>query len=283
MAPIFEVCLDSVASAIVAEKTGGSRIELCAGLMEGGITPSYGMTIDYNNHGTAWYPSFLTHVAARLGLVSTVKAKTSLPIMVSINWSLNDALKVMIRPRGGDFCYDEDEFEAMMLDIQMCHNLKVDGVVFGVLLPDGSVDKTRTRLLVEAAKPMQVTFHRAFDMVKEPFQALEDIIAIGGIQRILTSGCERSAYEGLDTLVELSKRADGRIIILPGAGISERNVDKIVTAMNATEVHVGAGGSKESKMEYRNPYCSMGYAVSAPEYALKITSAAKLGGMIHKF
>ncbi|KAF9935997.1 hypothetical protein BGZ67_002768 [Mortierella alpina] len=246
MAPIFEVCLDSVASAIVAEKTGGSRIELCAGLMEGGITPSY-------------------------GLVSTVKAKTSLPIMV------------MIRPRGGDFCYDEDEFEAMMLDIQMCHNLKVDGVVFGVLLPDGSVDKTRTRLLVEAAKPMQVTFHRAFDMVKEPFQALEDIIAIGGIQRILTSGCERSAYEGLDTLVELSKRADGRIIILPGAGISERNVDKIVTAMNATEVHVGAGGSKESKMEYRNPYCSMGYAVSAPEYALKITSAAKLGGMIHKF
>ncbi|KAG0201711.1 hypothetical protein BGX28_005552 [Mortierella sp. GBA30] len=214
--------------------------------MEGGITPSY-------------------------GLISTVKARTSLPVMV------------MIRPRGGDFCYDEHEFEAMLQDIQMCHRLNVDGVVFGVLLPDGSVDTARVRQLVEVAKPMQVTFHRAFDMVKDPFQALEDIVEIGGIQRILTSGCERSAYEGLDTLVELSKRARGRIIILPGAGITERNVNRIVAAMNATEVHVGAGGSKESAMEYRNPHCSMGYAVSAPEYAIKITSESKLGGMLQKF
>ncbi|KAG0055670.1 hypothetical protein BGZ83_007822 [Gryganskiella cystojenkinii] len=189
----------------------------------------------------------------------------------------------MIRPRGGDFCYDDDEFEAMLEDIKLCHKLKVHGVVFGVLLPNGSVDSDRTRKLVEASKPMQVTFHRAFDMVRDPYQALEDIIAIGGIQRILTSGCERSAYEGLDTLVELSKRARGRIIILPGAGISERNVNKIVSAMNATEVHVGAGGTKESKMEFRNPYCSMGYAISAPEYALKITSESKLGGMLQKF
>lgn len=120
-------------------------------------------------------------------------------------------------------------------------------------------------------------------MVKDPFQALEDIISIGNIQRILTSGCERSAYEGLDTLVQLSNRAQGRIIILPGAGISERNVNKIVEAMGAKEVHVGAGGTKESSMEFRNPYCSMGYAVSAPEYALKVTSASKLGGMIQRF
>ncbi|KAG0058213.1 hypothetical protein BGZ89_001471 [Linnemannia elongata] len=245
-APLFEVCLDSVASAIIAEKTGGKRIELCAGLMEGGITPS-------------------------AGLIKTVKAKTSLPIMV------------MIRPRGGDFCYDDDEFDAMLEDIKLCHTLKVEGVVFGVLLPDGSVDKVRTARLVEAAKPMLVTFHRAFDMVKDPFQALEDIISIGNIQRILTSGCERSAYEGLDTLVQLSNRAQGRIIILPGAGISERNVNKIVEAMGAKEVHVGAGGTKESSMEFRNPYCSMGYAVSAPEYALKVTSASKLGGMIQRF
>ncbi|KAF9540053.1 hypothetical protein EC957_004684 [Mortierella hygrophila] len=245
-APLFEVCLDSVASAIIAEKTGGKRIELCAGLMEGGITPS-------------------------AGLIKTVKAKTSLPIMV------------MIRPRGGDFCYDDDEFDAMLEDIKLCHTLKVEGVVFGVLLPDGSVDKVRTARLVEAAKPMLVTFHRAFDMVKDPFQALEDIISVGNIQRILTSGCERSAYEGLDTLVQLSNRAQGRIIILPGAGISERNVDKIVGAMGAKEVHVGAGGTRESSMEFRNPYCSMGYAVSAPEYALKVTSASKLGGMIQRF
>ncbi|KAF8932641.1 hypothetical protein BGZ58_006896 [Dissophora ornata] len=189
----------------------------------------------------------------------------------------------MIRPRGGDFCYDDDEFEAMVQDIKLCHSLKVKGVVFGILLQDGSIDKTRVKKLVEAALPMQVTFHRAFDMVKDPFQSLEDIIEIGGIQRILTSGCERSAYEGLDMLVELSKRADGRIIIMPGAGITERNVSKIVSAMNATEVHVGAGGTKESKMEFRNPYCSMGYAISAPEYALKVTSENKLGGMIQKF
>ncbi|KAF9913198.1 hypothetical protein EC991_003658 [Linnemannia zychae] len=184
-------------------------------------------------------------------------AKTSLPVMV------------MIRPRGGDFCYDDDEFDAMLEDILLCHEMRVEGVVLGVLLPDGSVDKVRTA--------------KAFDMVKDPFQALEDIISIGGIQRILTSGCERSAFEGLDTLVELTKRAQGRIIILPGAGITERNVDKIVSAMNATEVHVGAGGTKESRMEFRNPYCSMGYAVSAPEYALKVTSAGKLGGMLQKF
>ncbi|KAF9193475.1 hypothetical protein BGZ50_007403 [Haplosporangium sp. Z 11] len=198
-------------------------------------------------------------------------AKCSLPVMV------------MIRPRGGDFCYDDDEFDAMLQDIGMCHTLGVDGVVFGILLPDGSVDKDRVTRLVEAAKPLQVTFHRAFDMVKDPFQALEDIIAIGGIQRILTSGCERSAYEGLDMLVELNQRSKGRIIILPGAGITERNVNKIVSAMGATEVHVGAGGTQESKMEFRNPYCSMGYAISAPEYALKITSEGKLGGMLRKF
>ncbi|KAF9393988.1 hypothetical protein BGX21_010531 [Mortierella sp. AD011] len=211
--------------------------------------------------------------------------------------------------RGGDFCYDDDELEAMLYDIkvisslqaigivltdiqgidtlpilhQLCHSLKVEGVVFGVLLPDGSVDKTRVKKLVDAAQPMQVTFHRAFDMVKDPFQALEDIIEIGGIQRILTSGCERSAYEGLDMLVELSKRANGRIIIMPGAGITDRNVNKIVSAMNAKEVHVGAGGTMESKMEFRNPYCSMGYAISAPEYSLKVTSESKLGGMIQKF
>ncbi|KAF9331217.1 hypothetical protein BG006_005938 [Podila minutissima] len=226
------VCLDSVASALIAEQTGGKRIELCAGLLEGGITPS-------------------------AGLISTVKAKTSLPVMV------------MIRPRGGDFCYDDDEFEAMLADIKICHSLKVEGVVFGVLLPDASVDKARTKM--------------AFDMVKDPLQALEDIIGIGGIQRILTSGCERSAYEGLDMLVQLVKRAQDRVIILPGAGITDRNVEKIVAAMGAKEVHVGAGGSKESKMLYRNPYCSMGYAISAPEYALKVTSESKLGGMIQKF
>ncbi|KAK3808754.1 MAG: cutC copper transporter [Benniella sp.] len=246
MAPVFEVCLDSVASAIIAEKNGSKRIELCAGLMEGGITPS-------------------------AGLIATVKAKTSLPVMV------------MIRPRGGDFCYDDDEFEGMLQDIKLCHSLNVDGVVIGVLLPDGSVDKARVKRLVDAAQPMLVTFHRAFDMVKDPFQALEDIIEIGGIQRILTSGCERSAYEGLDMLVELSKRADGRIIIMPGAGITDRNVNKIVSAMNATEVHVGAGGTQESKMEFRNPYCSMGYAISAPEYSLRITSGSRLGAMIQKF
>ncbi|KAF9895951.1 hypothetical protein BX616_008478 [Lobosporangium transversale] len=130
---------------------------------------------------------------------------------------------------------------------------------------------------------MQVTFHRAFDMVKDPFQALEDIIEVGHIQRILTSGCERSAYEGLDMLIELNKRANGRIIIMPGAGITDRNVNKIVSSMNATEVHVGAGGTKESRMKFRNPYCSMGYAISAPEYSLKVTSETKLKNMLQKF
>ncbi|KAF9356385.1 hypothetical protein BGX34_009955 [Mortierella sp. NVP85] len=230
MAPVFEVCLDSVASAIIAEKNGSKRIELCAGLMEGGITPS-------------------------AGLIATVKAKTSLPVMVM--WLVDAAQPMLGRSY---FIHNAEHYERKLRSTT-----------------------TSSSFSPASLKSNAVTFHRAFDMTKDPFQALEDIIEIGGIQRILTSGCERSAYEGLDMLVELSKRADGRIIIMPGAGITDRNVNKIVSAMNATEVHVGAGGTQESKMEFRNPYCSMGYAVSAPEYSLRITSGSKLDAMIQKF
>ncbi|CAG8500807.1 1934_t:CDS:2, partial [Ambispora gerdemannii] len=177
--PIFEVCVDSVSSAINAEKECAARIELCDNLNEGGTTPSSGM-------------------------IATVRKYVKIPIMV------------MIRPRGGDFCYSESEFEVMCADIEHAKSLGADGVVFGILLKDGSIDIQKTSRLVDLATPMLVTFHRAFDMCKNPYQSLEDIIAIGGIQRVLTSGCDSSVLEGLEKIALLVERARDRIIVMPG-------------------------------------------------------------------
>lgn len=135
----LEICLENAESALVAERNGASRIELCGNLLEGGTTPSY-------------------------GLITTCKKLLSIPI------------HVMIRPRGGDFCYSDLEFEIMKEDIKTCKSLGVEGVVLGLLLPDGSVDVSRTKILADLAKPMSVTFHRAFDMTNDPKRALEDII-----------------------------------------------------------------------------------------------------------
>jgi copper homeostasis protein len=178
---LFEACLDSYQSAVNASKAGCDRIELCGNLIEGGTTPSAGL------------------------IISTRK---NIPSSIPIH--------VMIRPRGGDFLYSNDEFEIMKEDIKFCKTAKVEGIVFGILLSNGKVDVSRCKELVEIAKPMNITFHRAFDMTIDPFEALEDIISIGNIQRILTSGQESSALEGIDLIRDLIKKAQGRIIIMPG-------------------------------------------------------------------
>jgi copper homeostasis protein len=193
----IEVVIDSVQSAIAAQKGGADRVELCGNLFEGGTTPSAGCIE-------------VTRKNIQIGLF------------------------VMIRPRGGDFCYSELEFEQMQRDIELCKTLKADGVVFGILTPDGQVDKKRTAQLAALAHPLQVTFHRAFDMAKDPFQALEDIIELKKVNRILTSGLEASAYEGADLIAELIKQANNRISIMPGAGITERNITKIRNITCAT-------------------------------------------------
>ncbi|PJF40216.1 MAG: copper homeostasis protein CutC [Phototrophicales bacterium] len=235
---IFEVCVDSVESAIAAQAGGAHRVELCDNLVEGGTTPSAGTIAMARKH-------------------------------------LDIGIQVIIRPRGGDFCYSDVEFEIMKYDIERAKQLGADGVVIGLLNPDGTIDVERTRELVDLARPMSVTFHRAFDMTRDPHQALEDLISLG-IDRVLTSGQEISVLEGLDLIIELVKQADGRIIIMPGGGITERNVNKIVQASGVTEFHATSTVSAESAMNYRNTRVFMGGELRPPEYSRLVTDAGRV-------
>jgi len=224
---MVEVCVDSVASAVAAGRGGAARVELCGSLIEGGITPS-------------------------AGLVEMARAAVSV------------ALHVMIRPRGGDFCYDRDEFETMRRDIAVAKRLGATGVVFGILDLDGNVDVARTRLLVEEARPLPVTFHRAFDMTADLFRALDDVCA-AGVDRVLTSGGEPTSVQGQETIRQLVTRARGRVVVMPGSGIKQENVRSLVDHTGVTEVHVGLRSAIPSPMRHRNPRISMG-SVEGREY-----------------
>jgi copper homeostasis protein len=217
---LIEICVDSVASAVAAERGGARRLELCSDLHEGGITPS-------------------------AGLIEMVRAKVSI------------ALQVMIRPRGGDFCYTADEFDIMRRDIETAKKLGADGVVFGILDADGNVDTQRSRSLVELARPLDATFHRAFDMSADLFRSLEDVCATGA-NRILTSGGQPTALQGLQSIAELVKAAKGRIPIMPGSGVGAENVRHIVEESGVGEIHAALGSSVPSPMRFRNPRISMG-------------------------
>jgi len=263
MITCIEVCIDSVASARNAAEVaspvlqkqqlkssscaqaGCERVELCAGLVEGGTTPSAGM---------------IQRVRQELLRVHQGATK----------------LMVLVRPRGGDFCYSEEEIAVMLHDIALCKTLGADGVVVGALSPDGTVDVPTTTRLVQAALPMLVTFHRAFDMVKDAAAELETVIGIHGIQRILSSGLDKTALEGSGTLAQLVKQAEGRIIIVAGGGISVRNVERIVRETNVREVHMSARTAIESPMVYRNSSVSMGQTFGPPEYRTSVASASIL-------
>jgi len=188
---------------------------------------------------------------------------------------LTIALNVIIRPRGGDFCYSDVEFEVMKRDVQVAKQLGANGVVIGILNPDGTVDTARTRTLIELARPLSVTFHRAFDMTRDPYQALEDLIALGA-DRILTSGQENSVLEGLDLITDLVKKAGDRIVIMPGGGITDRNIQKIVAQSGAKEVHVLRTKTVESPMTFRNPRAFMGGELRPPEYGRAVTDAGSV-------
>jgi copper homeostasis protein len=224
---VIEVCVDSVESAIAAERGGADRVELCDNLLEGGTTPSAGA---------------IEVARQRLGI----------------------KMHAIVRPRGGDFCYSEVEFAVMKRDIAVAKQLGADGVVIGILTSDGDVDVERTRELIELARPLSVTFHRAFDMARDPFRALEELIALGA-DRILTSGQEPSVIEGLDLIAELVRRAGDRAIIMPGGG-TERNIKKVVAQSGVREVHVTGTTSVESSMRFRNPRVFMGGELRPPEY-----------------
>lgn len=233
-----EICIDSIESAIAAEKGGADRVELCANLFEGGTTPSY-------------------------GCIEMVRKSISIDI------------NVIIRPRGGDFLYSDMEYEAMKKDILISKELNANGVVIGILTPDGNVDISRTKELVRLARPMSVTFHRAFDMTCDPFNALEDIISLG-IDRILTSGQERTALEGVDLLKELIDRAGDRIVIMPGGGITDRNINKILSKTGAREVHTSARQKLNSKMIYRKSNVFMGGELHMPEYEVSVADSNRV-------
>ena len=234
-----EICANSVTSCLEAQKGGAYRVELCAGIPEGGTTPSYGEIA----------------VAREL---------------------LDIKLNIIIRPRGGDFLYSDVEHKAMLRDIEMAKKLGVDGVVIGCLKPDGTIDMARNKELVDAAKGMTVTFHRAFDMCKDPFESLEQIIALG-CDRLLTSGQQPTAIEGIALLTKLVAKADNRIIIMPGSGVNEDNIATLAKETKAKEFHFSAREAISSKMEYRNPDLKMGGAVvEIDEYSNNVTAAEKV-------
>ncbi len=229
----LEVCANSFTSALAAEQGGAIRIELCENMAEGGTTPSY----------------------------ATIKlSKERLKIAI---WPI-------IRPRGGDFLYTDDEFELMKADIKISKELGCDGVVFGILSPEGAIDKERCKVLIDLAYPMPAAFHRAFDMCNDLEKGLVDLIDLGFV-RVLTSGGADNAYNGIEKLAELVVWSNNRIEIMPGAGINSQNISIIKEKTGTKVFHASARVKIASKMAYRNQKTKMGSLED--EYSIEQTSA----------
>lgn len=228
----LEICLESVDSVIAADRGGAQRVELCANLLEGGTTPSAG----------------------------TIRAARE---------NAKIAINVMIRPRGGDFLYTAAEFASMQHDIRIAKELGADGIVLGLLRADGSVDVERTRQLVELAKPLPVTFHRAIDVSRDLLAALEDVISTGAA-RVLTSGGQPSVVDGAPMVAKMVEAAKDRIIVMPGCGIQPDNVLSILQTTGAREVHIALEEETPSGMQFRKAEIPMG-GVEGREYMRFVT------------
>lgn len=235
---ICEVVVYNIESALRAQEGGADRIELCDNPGDGGTTPSF-------------------------GTIEVVRQNVSMDVYV------------MIRPRGGDFFYSNYEFHAMKRDISEAMRLSVDGVVLGMLTAAGRIDVARCRQLIARARPMKVTCHRAFDMARDPHEALQDCID-AGFDRILTSGGKPRAIAGIETIQSLVTAAAGKIIIMPGSGINEHNVREIVSKTAATEIHFSAVAYRDSNMQHRNgDIAGMGSAEGS-EYQLRTVDANRI-------
>jgi copper homeostasis protein len=222
---IIEIATADYNTTKSAVEGGADRIELCADLAQGGTTPSY----------------------------ATIK---------KCREDFEVELFPIIRPRGGDFFYSDEEFGIMMDEVKLCKQLHCEGVVIGLLNRDGSIDVKRTTKLVELAYPMEVTFHRAFDRCKDPFEVLEQLIQIG-CQRILTSGQKLTAPEGVDLISQLVKAADERIIIMPGSGVRKENIKELADKTGAVEFHSSLRGRQKGAMEFIHP----AFAASEESYS----------------
>lgn len=241
---ICEICVDSVPGVRAARDAGAARVELCANLLEGGTTPSRGMIRQ-------------ARTVAGIGL------------------------HVIVRPRGGDFLCDDDEFAVMAADIEAAKDEGADGVVIGLLTPEGAVDAARTRDLIARARPLPVTFHRAFDMTPDPFAALETLVALG-VERVLTSGQEASVLEGLPLIAELVRRAGDRLIVMPGGGITARNVARIVAEAQPREIHFAALEPAAGAMRFRRGHVFMGGELRPPEFDRLATSPETIRAIMTK-
>ncbi len=238
----IEVCANSVLSAIAAEKGGADRVELCDNLYEGGTTPSAGM-------------------------IFQTKLQTSIPVFP------------IIRPRGGDFLYTKEEFDVMIKDVEIAQSMGADGFVIGCLNPNGSIDYEKCSRLVEAAKGLPITFHRAFDMTADPLKAL-DICKKLGVKRILTSGQKNKAVDGVKLISKLVQLAGNDVVIMAGSGITETNIGKIAISTKVKSFHVSLRENYHSKMEFRRNDIYMGGTKEIPEYINKYTNAEKVQQLI---
>jgi copper homeostasis protein len=231
----LEICVDSVESAIAAEEGGAQRIELCSALAEGGLTPSIGM---------------IRAVRSRIGI----------------------AVNVIIRPRGGDFFYSQDEWQIMQDDIAYTAHAGADGIVLGLLTANGDVDVERTRNLVEIAQPMEVTFHRAIDMARDVEQSLEDVIRTGA-NRVLTSGTSQTAVQGAQRIASLVQAAGNRIGVMVCGNVRPANVEQIVLATGAREFHASLRAPVPSPVRHRNSTLNLGDP-GRDEYERLVVSSA---------
>lgn len=240
---LFEVCANSVESCMAAQAGGADRVELCAGIPEGGTTPSHG------------------------------------DILVARELLQQTKLHVIIRPRGGDFLYTQTEQRIMLEDIANARRLGADGVVFGCLTAEGDIDIPLMERLMKASEGMSVTFHRAFDVCRDPKQALEEIIRLG-CDRILTSGQQATAEGGIHLLKELQQQAGGRITLLAGCGVNEGNIARIARETGIHEFHFSARENFPSRMRYHNHQVSMGGTVHLDEYTHPFTTAERVRNTI---
>lgn len=239
-----EICANSAESCKIAQEGGADRVELCAGMSEGGTTPSAGEIMTARN--------LLTQ---------------------------GTKLHVMIRPRGGDFVYSPLEVEAMVHDIDMAHDLLADGVVLGCLTNEGNVDDHLMTKLIRRARGMSVTFHRAFDMCRNPSETLEELIDLG-VDRVLSSGQQSTAEQGIPLLRKLQEQAEGRILIMAGCGVNETNIVKIASETGVREFHFSGKVHVPSSMKYKNQSVSMGGDGTVNEYTRDLTSLEKVKNTI---
>jgi copper homeostasis protein len=229
----IEICVEGIDGLVAAQEAGADRAELCASLLEGGITPS-------------------------LGVVRESLRVATIPF------------HVIVRPRGGDFLYSDREFATMLDDVRALRDLGVAGVVIGCLTAEGRIDEARMSALVEAARPMSVTCHRAFDMAKDAEEAVEALVRCG-VDRVLTSGQRDTAIEGIDILRRTVAAAGERLVVMVCGALDESNIERVLRETQAPEAHFAAPKVLPSRMAFRNPHVGMGGTAIEREFELTVT------------